>query len=237
MSAHPGSSLEFSRRHTLPEKQRAVQFNLAIQVFFNQGGTPDEAIALVRAAHQSGSVDLGSGADQAKKFVPSASRPHDAVLDLRIRADKAASSVPGAASTESGGKGLSGIADQAKDLVPPAAAPDRHGAGLDVGAGKACHDLPRPVSSTYLDAARSASRNVARTVLDSFRIRDGRAIGNVFMIDLPGLRAENNREAILLGMIQRHVANPPLGARVRDVLQADDLERMIQKAAELSDVA
>ena len=42
--------------------------------------------------------------------------------------------------------------------------------------------------------------------------------------------------AALMRLIQKSCANPPLGARVRDICKAEQIERFIQKAAEAAEI-
>jgi hypothetical protein len=87
-----------------------------------------------------------------------------------------------------------------------------------------------------LAAAAAVAKSVALTILDTYRIRDGRAIGDVRFGELEHLRSANAMEASLIRQIQRH-ATASHDARVRDVVKAKDLQRMIQRAAEVADAA
>jgi hypothetical protein len=96
---------------------------------------------------------------------------------------------------------------------------------------------PKPPAASYVAAAKTAAKAVALTVLDSFRVRDGRAIGDVTFGELESLRGANAREASVIRQIQRHAANVTADAKVRDIIKASDLERMIQRGAEVADAA
>jgi hypothetical protein len=110
------------------------------------------------------------------------------------------------------------------------------------GAGQFGRDAQGPVVRPVREPShveRAAAATVANrivTVLDSFRVRDGRAIGDVRIGELEGLRAANAMEASLIRQIQRH-AVADHDARVRDVIKPDDLQIMIQKASEVADAA
>lgn len=97
--------------------------------------------------------------------------------------------------------------------------------------------VPRPVSAAYIEAAKVGAKKIALTVLDSFKVRDGRAIGDLIFGELEGLRLGNAMEASIIRQIQRHAANVPGNAKVRDVIKADELERIIQRGAEVADAA
>lgn len=97
--------------------------------------------------------------------------------------------------------------------------------------------IQKQPSATDLAAAKAARKAIALTVLDSFKVRDGRSIGDVPVADLEKLRNLNAQEASVIRQIQRHVANAPHDALVRDIIKASDLERMIQRAAEVADAS
>lgn len=118
-----------------------------------------------------------------------------------------------------------------------ASPPPRDGAGQPhAGALGPIARPAREPSPAQRAAAASVARTVAVTVLDTYRIRDGRAIGDVRFGELERLRSANAAEASLIRQIQRH-ATAGHDALVRDVVKADDLQRMIQKAAEVADAA
>lgn len=95
----------------------------------------------------------------------------------------------------------------------------------------------REPSSADRKAAAVVALSAARTVLDGFKIRDGRSIGDVTWKEVATLRATNAREASVLGQIQKRVAHADGDARVRDLIGADELARIVQKAAEVADAA
>lgn len=86
---------------------------------------------------------------------------------------------------------------------------------------------PTPLQKT---ASFAAFVDSAKTVLDTFTVRDGRAIGNIYWRELAALQAENAIEAAVISGVRRSVANASPDARVRDVVKAKDLEDMIAKA-------
>lgn len=148
-------------------------------------------------------------------------------------ADEAKFHVP--VSTEPmGDLGQRSIADQADAPIPKSPALSG-GPGLTVRSEKARDSLP--VSTTpYLFAAKQASKEVAKSALDSFRVRDGRAIGDVTFGELDKLRRTDLMHARLFSMIQRHAANVAPTMRVRDMMSDERLESLIEKAKELADV-
>lgn len=85
-------------------------------------------------------------------------------------------------------------------------------------------------------AANTVAKVVALTVLDTFRVRDGRSIGDVRYGELGRLMTTNAREAAVIKLILDH-GNAPHDARVRDIIKIKDFQVMIQRAAEVVDAA
>lgn len=80
------------------------------------------------------------------------------------------------------------------------------------------------------------NKRAAVTILDSFKIRDGRAIGDVLMGEVERLRAANAVEAHIFAQIKQHaVADSSM--RVRDVIKPKEFQRIQQRAAELANAA
>jgi hypothetical protein len=87
----------------------------------------------------------------------------------------------------------------------------------------------RGPSTAARQAALKVAQKAAETVLDSFKIRDGRAIGDVSWGELERLHAANTKEANVIRALLNH-AQADSSAYVRDVVRASDLERMIKNA-------
>ena len=78
---------------------------------------------------------------------------------------------------------------------------------------------------------------VAKSVFDSFKIRDGRAIGDLTFGEIDRIRTTNVREAAVLRQVQKHCSYAESGAKVRDLVKREDMERFVQRAAEVADAA
>lgn len=76
---------------------------------------------------------------------------------------------------------------------------------------------------------------VRLTILDTHRIRDGRPIGDVRYGEIETLRTANAMEASLFRQIQKKIGYADHDARLRDLVSAEELNAMKQKAAEVSD--
>lgn len=101
---------------------------------------------------------------------------------------------------------------------------------------------PGATSARPDTAARKAARinavignTKAITSLDSFKVRDGRAIGDLSWGELERLETTNQREAWVIRQLRKHAQVSDHSTLVRAVVTAEMLDRMIQKAAELSD--
>lgn len=232
---------------------RDVRLNIAIAEFMNNGGSEGRAIALIRAAYERARQGQAFAADKAIHDEPPPRAPNDSDTGHSVGADKATCNTPvslspnddaegqqnpaekatptaPSASSPNEGKGQTAAADKARRTVP---APSPHGSeGHRANADKAMPALP-PASGRA--AVMRAATNIARSVLDSFKVRDGRAIGDLAFCELENMRFDNAREAAVIRQIQRHYANAPGNALVRELIGEDDLNRFVQKAAEVAE--
>lgn len=93
----------------------------------------------------------------------------------------------------------------------------------------------REPSAQERAASGAVARTVAITVLDTYRIRDGRCIGDVSYGEIERLRTANASEAAVFDQILKHVTSADHAAKVRDLIKVKDLQRFIQNAARLAD--
>lgn len=111
------------------------------------------------------------------------------------------------------------------------------GAGQYAGARPASKTLPSPTSPSYLAAARREGPRLFTTALDSVKVRDGRAIGDVPWSGIERLIGANSREAHLLRLVRDHIGGTPAdpNAPIRTLIDADTFARLHQQSAERSD--
>lgn len=96
----------------------------------------------------------------------------------------------------------------------------------------------RGPSAAQRAATTRIKLEMAKTVLDSFKVSDGRSIGDVRFFELPILRRKSQREAYVLDQLSRHVANAPATAYVRDIIKATELEVILRNSeSHISNVA
>lgn len=210
---------------------RDVRLNIAIAEFMNNGGSETRALALVRSAYERARQGHLVNADKATYALPTPRAPNDSDTGHAAHADNATCNTPASLSPHDDAEGHLIHADGAKISSPSALSP--HGSeGHSRGADKATQPLP-PASGRA--AVMRAATNIARSVLDSFKVRDGRPIGDLAFCELENMRFDNAREAAVIRQIQRHYANAPGNALVRDLIGEDDLNRFVQKAAEVAE--
>ena len=98
---------------------------------------------------------------------------------------------------------------------------------------------PAAVTLKELPASAIAARGVsakviAVTVLDTFRLSNGVAIGDVYWGSLHRLRNASARDAALLRQLL-NLGIADANKKVRDIVSVEQMQIMIQKAAELAD--
>lgn len=186
---------------------RDVHFNIAIAKFMNNGGSEDTAIAMVRSAYEK---ERGGHSMRAAK----------ANHDDPIRS----------ANFDDEGHLNSSYKDNQKLLK------SSNGRGQNNGFMPETAKRGISASTNNNAIALKAAQGIARTVLDSFKVRDGRSIGDIQYCELEGLRFENAREAAVIRKIQTHYRNAPANATVRELIKESDLQRFIQTGAEVADV-
>jgi hypothetical protein len=86
---------------------------------------------------------------------------------------------------------------------------------------------PKQPTPEQRAAERTVSKTVAVTILDRFKVRDGRGIGDVRWCELASLRTVNRHEANVLNrLISLGIPDDP-NKRVREVVSEVDLQRII----------
>lgn len=100
--------------------------------------------------------------------------------------------------------------------------------------------LALPPQRARTNAERSTALMVigqaALTVMDTYRLSNGVVIGDVRWGSLHRLRAASARDAALLRLLINY-GQADANAKVRDIVNLGDFERMLQKSAEMADAA
>lgn len=122
--------------------------------------------------------------------------------------------------------------------------PDREGQGRCYSsaqrAGAARRFLPAPHDPSPAARATAIRARVqaSEAVLDTFKTKDGRAVGDLDVRDLVRLAAAREktswvdaREAELFRLIAKRVGHAPIGAKVRDVIDEDVIVDLIAQSA------
>lgn len=134
-------------------------------------------------------------------------------------------------------------AGSAGDNVLPTVEPKSGDGGQSSSAAVAMPLLSpsaRPQSAADIKAAGRAAKTIALTVFDTYKLRDGRAIGDIQLHELRRIRAASAQDAELLRRIEQHVGeavNYAPSATVRAMIGESALQRYIQAGAEAADAA
>lgn len=93
---------------------------------------------------------------------------------------------------------------------------------------------PKELPASAVAARGASAKVIAVTVLDTFRLSNGVAIGDVYWGSLHRLRNASARDAaLLLQLLNLGIADA--NKKVRDIVSVEQMQIMIQKAAELAD--
>jgi len=213
---------------------RIVRLDMALAEFRNNGGTYAELLERAEAAF----------ADAAGSRLKHAARTI-AERGVQLRnggeegrsayADRANGGLPSSPSPERSA-GRATISDKVMPVVPVAALP-RDRAGPLIAAEKATLTVPRPVSPAYITAAKEGAKVLAITVLDSFKVRDGRPIGDVPWSSLDHLISAGGREVAVLKLVRNRGVPTDRNMPIRLLVGVQEMERIVQKAAEMVDAA
>lgn len=142
--------------------------------------------------------------------------------------------------TNSAERATGHVPNRAAAFPPVSAEPSSSAAAPPKVPERAGARLPQADESTRRGAsvvARIVAGQVARSVLDSFKVPDGRAIGDVRWCELETIRRDSAQMASVVRQLQRHGVPATPDAYVRDVVKASALERYVQLAAEVADAA
>ena len=190
-----------------PITARNVAFNLAIAAYKDAGGSYGIALSMLDAAY--GQRKRGGS------FAAEARQKNDGEEGQEVNADESLIGLSSSPSTNHAGGGPSNCA--AKQGRSVSAAPVRE------------------PSKAQRKAAKAVRGEVALTILDTHKIRDGRAIGDVLFGEIETLRIANAMEASIFRQIQRRYAFAAPDTKLRDIVKPEDLNAIKQKAAEVAD--
>lgn len=207
-----------------------------------------QAFADVAAYEMSGEGHF-CPADEAGLGMPSARQQNGGGAGHLARADDGQPSTARPSPQTSGGEGQNGRADEATRPLPSAAAASREaGANGRVPEGHSTRAPAREPTVSQRRAAKAVAKVEALTVLDRFKLteRNGAktVIGDIRVdrLDSLGFYAGKRafvaeHESKLTYLIKREIEkfpHVPEDARVRDILDAKTVERLIEEAKELA---
>ena len=136
--------------------------------------------------------------------------------------------------------GQAPIADGHKAHARPSS-PDRGSGGqkahADQGQLGTVPTVREPTEGQRKAMAKAAAQTaevINITILDTYRLLDGRLLKDVRVGELEGIRAGSSQQAALIRQIQR-MGIADSNALVGDIIKPDQLQRMLQRAAEVAD--
>lgn len=199
---------------------RDVRLQIAIAEYQNNGGTLEQAEALLRAAYTNAAKGHHTQARPAERPAPDAA-PLRGAGQLK-HAGKAMRSSPAAPipSTRSGGHAAP--AEEANRRPPPAPQPRR-----EVAAGHARRGLA---------AIAAAQAPVARSLFDGTRLPDGRTLREVHWAECPRLARQYRHFARVLHAIHSHATPSDPAATLDEIVSEAQLKAIIATAERANDL-
>ena len=191
-----------------------LEFRVALSKFINSGGTYAQARAEINAAEEMSGMGQILDAEDGHRSVAQTRQPLEDDRGHRLISVSGHVRGAPASSSNRGGEGQLAIATEGlkKDALP----------------------VREPTEAQR--KASAAMRDLVRlTVLDTHRIRDGRAIGDVRYGEIETLRSTNAMEASIFRQIQKKIGYASHDAKLRSLISADEFNAMKQRAAEVSD--
>lgn len=129
--------------------------------------------------------------------------------------------------------GAIGGVPKGEKVRAPASSPQASGKAITAmpqgPSGVASPTRPASVPGRDLTIQGEVARQVAQSVLDSFKVRDGRSIGDVRFGELDSLAFTNEMEAALVRQIKLH-ARASHDSKVRDVVKDREMKQFIANA-------
>jgi hypothetical protein len=136
-----------------------------------------------------------------------------------------------------GGRGHARDADKAKELFPPPSSPVPSGQGRMKRADD--HDASaKPTRKPNPPRGLEAMALANKSLFDTYRVRGGRAIGDLTVSEAREMADTNEKEARVLRAVCNHVAgHVPAGTPLRQAVKRSVLERAIAQSLEVTNVA
>lgn len=192
-------------------KQRDIALKQAIALFLNHGGTIERLREIVEET-----AERMRGEDQCRlanhgqrtRVRPAQPVEEEAICD-RVSKDH-----------------VSDVASSSPSREPITDGVPLHGQLANVAS--------REPSPAQRAAASIVAKTIALTVLDSFKV-DGLAIGDWTVAEARVAGRRKSREGYILIEAARHVANANGDEKLRQIIKPLEMERIIQRAAEVAD--
>ncbi|WP_186415373.1 hypothetical protein [Pannonibacter sp. P2PFMT1] len=199
---------------------RDVRLQIAIAEFQNNGGTFEQAEAMLRAAYANAAKGQRKNAGKATGLSPDAA-PLRGAGQLKC-ADKAKIEVPAAPTPSTRSGGQTARAEEAIDPSPPAPQPRR-----EVASGHARRGMA---------AIAAAQAPVARSLFDGTRLPDGRTLREVHWAECPRLARQYRHLARVLHAIHSHATPSDPAATLDEIVSEAQLQAIIATAERANDL-
>ena len=157
---------------------------------------------------------------------------NDEVVGHVVYAEKAVSLLPAASSQNEPEAGQTTASNADQMELPASGSPNREGEGHQRIArqGQLSVAIPsRPLSPAQRSANIRVAAAVSMTVLDTFKVRDGRAIGDVRWSEISSLITKDEHSASVLRAVHREGVPADPNARIREVISAGSLDRIMRE--------
>lgn len=160
--------------------------------------------------------------------------PHRDDAGHSMIARQAGLAVPASSLPHSEGKGREAFAVQARGDVPSSSLPNRDGHGARTTVPSRPTDLfprpSRPLTATERASNIRVAAVMAKSIFDTFKMTDGKVIGDVRLRELHGYRKAARVEAFLAERILKNHVHADQNKRVRDVETAASIAAIIKRA-------
>ena len=192
------------------------------------------------AADMRGEGLVGGGLSrfETQKRIACADQSVEVEKGHRNLAEKASDGVPSSTSPKSRSDGHGNRAEEAKIKLLSLRDPLCDGGDHRINDTQSATVIPvaKPNPPRGLSAIASIQAVVARSIFDTFTVRDGTPIGDLAWNELRNLARTNEREARVLRYVEGYASNVRPGALVRETIREEVLVAAIKHAEEAENV-
>lgn len=197
---------------------RDVKLNIAIAVFQNNGGLMETALKLVEAAYKQEREGLRLGSDKGLNASSNPLHPNGNDEGLVNRSDEDTENLP------------TSLPPHKDDVKKPSSSPNLSREGSFALSNKAARPFPSPASAQKQSILLESRNGTSLSVLETFKVRGGKSIGQLTIGEVRELHAVNATEAYVMQRILHHYSNAPSNKTVSELFKADQIKDFIEGA-------